>query len=365
MGKISLDKGPSRRLFLSGVAALPIAACATSQPSAPGPSSPNAPGTPSPDPSTPTPAPMTAIPSRYPAIIDTATNVQPYLPALKALGVRTIFRYYAQAAQAEVPQKQLTEAEAAAILDAGMSIASVYQYYNNLRENIQGERGAVDGETALARAARFRQPAGSAIYFGIDGDWPDKGADITAYFQAARAKLAPAGYRVGVYGSGATCKLVLDQGLAEFAWLVNSPGHTGAASFYNSGRWTLFQNGIDTSVAGGIRIDTNLLDPAREDFGQWGRPGTDVLVPAAISREVLAGRRFVAAKAARLFAAPDASGAPLASTYFGKGRSVRVLGAGNGWAEVDVNETGRPSGYCRISDLNADMATRPDYFAAG
>lgn len=304
--------------------------------------------------------------SPFPLVIDTASDTRPHLSALKALGVRVIFRYYALAAQPEVPQKQLTMGEKDAILNAGFAIGSVYQYYSNLPENIHASRGRTDGETALARASTFGQPKGSAIYFGVDFDWgPNDTArrdSILAYFGAIRALVRPAGYRIGVYGSGATCRLVLDAGSADLAWLVNSPGHGGAANFYNSGRWRLFQNGLDTRAGNGIQVDTNLIPPPHTDFGQWGRPGADPAVPANLSEAVMSGRRFVAKRSAKLYA-EKAMLREIANSGFGKGRAVRLMAIDGPVAQIDVNESGRATGWCRLADLTADMSIRPDYFA--
>lgn len=349
----------SRRTLLTASAGLAVAACASD----PGMRPPVSP------PVTPPPTPaLTPIVSRFPLIIDTATDTRPYLAALKAAGVQSVFRYYATAAQPEVPQKQLTVAERDAILDAGMSIGSVFQYYSNVPANIHAERGRQDGDTVLARVAAFGQPQGSAVYFGVDFDWAPsdtaKRTSIIDYFTEVSARVKPAGYRVGVYGSGATCSAVLDAGLAELAWLVNSPGHTGAASFYNSRRWRLFQNGLDTKVAGGIQIDTNIIAPGQGDFGQWGRAGAATALPGAESDLVRAGRRFVAKKSAKLRASAEDTGAEIVNTRFGKGRCVRVLATMGEWAQLDVNESASATGWCRLSDLTADLSTRPDYYAA-
>jgi hypothetical protein len=345
----------SRRALIGAGAALPVAACA----------------------SEPSPAPRTEesgaisltarqIVSPFPLIVDTASDARPYLSALKALGVRAIFRYYALAAQPEVPQKQLTIAEKEAILDAGFAIGSVFQYYSNVPENIHAERGRMDGEAALARAATFGQPKGSAIYFGVDFDWgPNDAAkrdNILKYFSAVKVLVKPAGYRIGVYGSGATCRLALDAGSADLAWLVNSPGHAGAANFYNSGRWRLFQNGLDTRAAGGLQVDTNLLVPPQTDFGQWGRPGADVSLPASLSDAVMSGRRFVTRRSAKLYA-DKAMSAEITNSGFGKGRAVRLMTIDGALAQIDVNESGEATGWCRLADLTADMSMRPDYYA--
>jgi hypothetical protein len=354
----------SRRLLLGFAAAAPVAACAGG-PEAPVSGPAPGPETSAPEPSSPQPAPAALI---YPAIIDTASNVAPYLAQLKTLGVRIIFRYYALGPQPEVPEKQLTAGEADAILDQGFAIGSVFQHYSNVAENIHAERGKQDGDTSLQRAASFGQPQGSAIYFGVDFDWlasdAAKRANILAYFTEVSSRVKAAGYRVGVYGSGQTCTLVLDAGLADLAWLVNSPGHGGAAAFYNTGRWRMFQNGLDTRIPGGrLQVDTNLVNPAHTDVGQWTRSGAGDGVPGELSAGVRAQRRFVALKSAKLRAGPDDGAAEIANTRFGKGRTVRLVSESGGWAQVDVNEAGAATGWCR-ADALVSLDRRPDYFAA-
>jgi hypothetical protein len=307
----------SRRLLLGAAAAAPLAACAG------GPEAPS----PQPEPAAPE-QPQSAL--IYPGIIDTASNVTPYLAALKALGVRIIFRYYALGPQPEVPEKQLTAAEADAILGAGFAIGSVFQHYSNVPENIHAERGKQDGDTSLLRAASFGQPQGSAIYFGVDFDWlasdAAKRANILAYFTEVGSRVKAAGYRVGVYGSGQTCTLVLDTGLADLAWLVNSPGHAGAAAFYNTSRWRMFQNGLDIRIPGErLQVDTNLVNSSHTDVGQWTRNGAGAGVPADVSVGLRAQRRFVALKSAKLRAGPDEGAAEIANTRFGTGRTGRLV----------------------------------------
>jgi hypothetical protein len=345
--------GWSRRGVLAGLSTASLAACGTT---------PGGPAAPAPSPAPSTGEAAQTFPMRFPAVIDTASRTTGQVRALAGLGVRVIVRYYAEAAQPEVPDKQLTKEEADAILGAGLSLAVVYQYYSNQKANIHAARGLSDGQVSLERAATFNQPRGSAVYFGIDGDWPDKTADIRAYFEAVNGVLKPAGYRVGVYGSGATCAQVLDAGLADLAWLAYAPAWSGSARFYNSKRWALFQAGLDTRTAG-LRIDTNLVNPAATDFGQWSRAGVGQGVDAAQGAAITEHRRFVARKAAKLLSAPDAGAAAIDTPRFRKGNVVRLVAAQGEWVQVDVNETGQATGWCRRGDLTADLSIRPDYSA--
>lgn len=350
MSKIDLDTDVwTRRALLGAAAAAPLAACA-SKPKGTG----------------PVPLSQTTATTLYPKVVDCATDSRPYLSSLKAAGVWTVFRYYASGFQENLPNKRLTAEERDALIAEGFSIGAVYQYFNNLRENINSDRGKRDGEFARAEAARQKQPQGSAVYFGVDGDWTDAAAreDIVNYFRAVNRALSGSGLKIGAYGSGATLALLADhqENLAEYFWLGNPQGWSGATSFYNSGRWTLFQSATETSVAG-LSIDANLTNASNGDFGQWGGKGLDYRHPKSVAEKILGARRFVATRTARLRVLPDASALEISSTRFRKGAVVRVLDASNGWAAVDVNESGARTGYARLADLTADMSRRPDLFA--
>lgn len=341
--------GRTRRWLLGAAAAAPLAACA-SKPPATG----------------PLPLSQSATTTLFPKVVDCSTDARPYIQSLKSAGVWTVFRYYARGLQESLPQKRLTTEEAGALIDAGFSIGAVYQYFNNVRENINADRGRLDANYAVEEAARQGQPPGSAVYFGVDGDWTDEAAraDIAGYFRSARRAFEGSGYRVGVYGSGATLAFLESdpERLVDLFWLAYPQGWSGAASLFNSGKWTMFQSALETSIAG-LSIDANLVNPAVADFGQWGRAGLDYRHPQTVREQILGARRFVATRTARLRVLPDSSALEISSTRFRKGAVVRVLETLGAWAAVDVNESGARSGYARLSDLTADLSRRPDFFA--
>ena len=76
---------------------------------------------------------------------------------------------------------------------------------------------------AYQQARAVGQPNGSAIYFAVDYNAPERdivGA-VQQYFRGVRAALAAAGggsppYRVGVYGSGAVCTYMKGLQLADY-----------------------------------------------------------------------------------------------------------------------------------------------------
>lgn len=342
---------PDRRLVtrraIVGTAALaPLAGCATA-------------------PAGPPPLSAGPIDARA-KVIDASSDVRPHLGALKAAGVWTIIRYYARELQEILPEKRLKPEEASEIIGAGFSIAVVYQYFNNVRANINAVRGRQDAEYAVEHAAVVqKQPKDSAIYFGVDGDWTDAAAraDIAGYFASVRGAFEGSGYRIGAYGSGASLAFLEAEGLADMTWLAYPQGWSGSAAYFNGNNWRLFQSALETRI-GALPIDANIVNPRFADFGQWGVKKVDYGHRAAASLAVVGERRFVASHGAKLRIAPDEGAAEITTARFRKGASVRILGTGNGWAALDVNETGARTGYARVSHLTADFSRRPDFFAA-
>jgi Domain of unknown function (DUF1906) len=89
--------------------------------------------------------------------------------ALKKLGLKTIIRYYDWPSQNK-QCKTLMPEESDAIIKAGLSIVTVFQYKGEDPERfLARSHGAPDAKRALQLAAANGQPPGSAIYFAVDG----------------------------------------------------------------------------------------------------------------------------------------------------------------------------------------------------
>lgn len=222
--------------------------------------------------------------------------------AFKAIGIRTIARYY-DWVDAETTCKSLFPKESDAIIAAGFSILTIFQHENSDPETfLDKSRGAKDAREALKLAAANGQPPGSAIYFAVDGvdqtikdsvfEWRvNKGQVVQAarkkrlltadpsfrkhikfyerfrhyhkakfgkhaeavshrdmlpfvdhYFREVNRVLKADGrYRIGVYGSGMVCSHVRGKNLAEFCWLAMSTGWPGTKEYFASGKWNLVQ----------------------------------------------------------------------------------------------------------------------------
>jgi Domain of unknown function (DUF1906) len=247
------------------------------------------------------------------------------LEALRAIGVKTIARYYAWI-EDDTTCKSLFPRESDAIIKAGFSIITIFQHENSDPETFLTKgRGARDAREALAFAAANGQPPGSAIYFAVDGvdqtikdaafEWRvNKGNAVSparrkrllradrsfrkhikfyerfrSYHRGAFRKDAASvvasdiiphvdkyfvelnrvmktdgRYRVGAYGSGLVCRHLLDKKLADFCWLAMSTGWPLSKEFQSSGRWSLVQQ--PTTFCKGWKF--NGKEMARFDFNR-------------------------------------------------------------------------------------------------
>jgi hypothetical protein len=247
------------------------------------------------------------------------------MEAFKAIGVKTIARYY-DWVDGETTCKSLFPKESDALIAAGFNIITIFQHENSDPETfLDKSRGARDAREALKLAAANGQPAGSAIYFAVDGvdqtvkdavfEWRvnkgqsvsaarkkrllradpsyrkhikfyerfrqyhrkafGKGADalsersllpfIEHYFtEVNRVIKADGRYRIGVYGSGLVCKQIQGKGLAKFCWLAMSSGWPGTKAHRSSGQWHMAQQ-LTTFCKG---WQFNGRETARFDFNR-------------------------------------------------------------------------------------------------
>lgn len=319
----------SRRSFLLKASAMAtLAACSTS-------AKPAGPATP------PVVTPPPSL-SGFPLITDTAQRLD--VAKAKALykhGARTVFRYYSHLPPS-LPGKDLQPEEAKIILGEGLSIGSVFQHYNNCFRTFENAWGREDAEQALRMAEAAGQPEGSAIYFGVDADWPyaQMRDPILKYFEDVKRVFDAANIAVGVYSNGCICNAIREKGFAQYFWLSGSTGHSGTQAFYNTGQWTMFQNALDIKPAEvGFGVDTNLANPSTNGFfGQWNDRGAR-LASHLVGDVQMAflSRRFLRANT-DIKASADAASATLVSLK--KDQNVRRLSKSGDWEQVLTQEGG-------------------------
>ena len=206
---------------------------------------------------------------RVEAVDSSAPVTQSFLDQIKAIGIKAIIRYYDHEDET-LPGKTLRRRERDVIVMNGLKMGVVFQHKNDKFASFTVLRGRQDAERSLMLAAENAQPRGSAIYFGVDGPWNTayELAAIMAYFQEVRARLAGSGYRIGVYGSGLVCNILLANGLAELCWLAAPTSWPDFSAWYQTKRWKLVQ--LPTTQCGGRSVDFNLANDTAAEYGQFG-----------------------------------------------------------------------------------------------
>src|SRR5437762_1611913 len=98
---------------------------------------------------------------RVEAVDSSAPVTQSFLDQIKAIGIRTIIRYYDHEDET-LPGKTLRRGERDAILMNGLKMGVVFQHRNDKFASFTALRGRQDGERSLILAAENAQPRRSA-----------------------------------------------------------------------------------------------------------------------------------------------------------------------------------------------------------
>jgi len=125
-----------------------------------------------------------------------------------------------------------TTAMIADLKKAGLKIWSAYEKgYPDHTAYFTGEQGTTDGTNAAAFAVKMGQPTGTQIYATVDYDPDDSdpagstiNGPISDYMTAFQAAIQAHGFSASVYGSGRTCRILIEKGLAHAGWLSLSRG---------------------------------------------------------------------------------------------------------------------------------------------
>ena len=274
-------------------------------------------------------------------VLDTTQDCTSKAAALRRAGYTTVIRYYSVNAW-----KRLGPPEAQALSQAGLMLGAVYQDRQNQPADFSLPQGSTAGQNALNYAQSvIMQPTGSAIYFSADFDPTAEVItnQILPFFQGVNTAMNSANvngaapYRVGVYGSGMTCRMVLAAGFAQCAWLAQSKGFAEYQTFLNTNRWSLSQQMPATVL--GIGCDPDDTNPALPDFGAFTLAANHFgLTLPPTSRYVVN-----ASSGRRLRGGPGANYDGL--SVLPAGTAVTVLQRDGDWAQVDTTGNGTASGY--------------------
>lgn len=355
------------------------------------------------------------------AIIDTAWDTRPFIGAMKANGIEVVGRYLARCPQPErnIPEKRLIDqgayrdsgSEVRQLLDNGFAILSIYQFNNDSKNKFSGrdrdgkplpdaacratstprtsaQEAELDARAAVEQAKALGQPAGSAIYFGVDiafsaSDIATRRA-MVAYFKTVRQELRRGRYQLGAYGNGDALKVLQAERLIDHAWLSASRAYPGSTAFHNSGEWHLFQSGVNLefftgdpgSCRSGLPLDVNVKNKAhaKRPLGFWTKRGTVRLSPQRTA-EIYDSRRFACDGDARLRRNANSGPSDLLSAEKRcRGRrtvshaetidfanATRIGRRSGDVVEVDYDDDGEFDGWTAASNLSRTFGEKPDW----
>jgi len=155
--------------------------------------------------------------------------------AIRAAGYTAVLRYLSAD-----PTKNLSAAEAAALLEAGLGIGLIWETTAQ-RSQSGAEAGAADGEAAVAQARALGFPAGGLLLANL-GDFAAAAADLAEihdYYYAFR-RVPRFVYQPGGYGTG----WLIDQLVAAGAigvWWQNAMDDQGVSGSVVSQHASIYQ----------------------------------------------------------------------------------------------------------------------------
>ncbi|PSR26729.1 MAG: hypothetical protein C7B43_13195 [Sulfobacillus benefaciens] len=161
--------------------------------------------------------------------VDSATNLGPVATCLKSHGYDFVARYLGGPCFAGTP---LTRSEIQQLTSAGLLVASIYSGANGTSLVNCGTQdltqGQLDGNSAATLARAIGQPAGTAIYLGMESDQTHP--SWLAYVQGWTQAVAAQGYMPGVYSSQSQLTTIHEQpwGLSHLLYWLAQWTHPGA-----------------------------------------------------------------------------------------------------------------------------------------
>ncbi|MEU4250226.1 glycoside hydrolase domain-containing protein [Amycolatopsis sp. NPDC026612] len=185
--------------------------------------------------------------------------------ALRSAGYQIVGRYLDEDVPADDPRylgKALKPSEPQTILDAGLRFFPLFQYYGRVLSNFTYAKGLSHGQIATDKAAGYRIPAGSCLYFAVDYDALDVDIDsnIKPYFQGVREGIRQRGdrYRYGVYGSRHVCSRISHEVDAQYSMVAAmSWGYSGNLGFPMPENWS-FNQVKEFDFQSGWGLDNNV-----------------------------------------------------------------------------------------------------------
>lgn len=211
-------------------------------------------------------------------VVDYAAGV-PNAADIKAAGHLGSVRYVSErrpGTEGWMLGKPVTLAETRAQSNAGLQVASVYQFgKGNTADWLQGADGA---DRHAAEAIRIHRAAGGPtnrpIYVAIDDNptWNQYANQIRPYLQRFDTLLKRANLILGIYGNYNVIDWASKDGLGSFYWQ-----HDWGSGGKIHPRVTIHQKAGYRARISGVEVDVNNVYAS--DWGQW-TPGSTSRQPA-------------------------------------------------------------------------------------
>lgn len=191
-------------------------------------------------------------------IFDIAYDPTAKLDSAKAAGIHTIIGYISSISPHGA--KCWTPDRMRKIAAAGMLAGIVHEGYGGTKgQGVSAADGRRDGPFAVTQFPVLGAPRGASCFFACDVGYSasDVSRLVLPYFEAIGEAFKNTGYRVGIYGDGASCAAVMDRGLAAVSWLANATSWPGYRDFLP--RADIVQH-LPSHVAG-LEVDTDTAKP--------------------------------------------------------------------------------------------------------
>ncbi|MEV6411794.1 glycoside hydrolase domain-containing protein [Kribbella sp. NPDC051718] len=227
-----------------------------------------------------------------------------------AAGYTTIGRYTVGAG------KFITAPELDLLKAAGLKLFPIHQRYNDTPAVMTRANGSLHGVEALERCRVLGLPAGSVVFFSVDFDAVGEviNGPVADYFRGVNDSMddsVTGKYKIGVYGTRNVCSIILENDLAEAAFVAGmSTGYSGNMGFPMPENWHYNQIveiqaqlpgvptalGIDKDVVSSHATPIDLgpvVSPPIERDGSTSGTGFDAFFEWLVRAEVACERGLV------------------------------------------------------------------------
>ncbi|WP_329002422.1 DUF1906 domain-containing protein [Kribbella sp. NBC_00709] len=207
--------------------------------------------------------------------------------------------------------KFITAPELDALKSAGLKLFPIHQRFNDSPEEMTEANGRAHGIEAVERCRTLGLPADSVVFFSVDFDALGETVNgpVADYFRGVKASMDTTingKYAIGVYGTRNVCSTMLDEELAEAAFVAGmSTGFSGNMGFPMPAGWHYNQiveltagsypgaPGIDKDVVSSQATPVDLgqvTSPPMERDGSSSATGFDSFFEWVVRAEVAAER---------------------------------------------------------------------------